>query len=301
MSKENAGTQSNKTLKIILTVLLIIIICAGIYYIYSTQEQTGGPPLSLDGAVQMQVVVIDVGQGDSILVVFDTGETMLIDAGTKSSAKKISNILDTYGIEKIDVLVATHPHADHIGGMESIVKEYQIGRIYMPDKPSSSATYKNLVSAVEENDIPVVEAYAGLDFILGPATCTIVSPQKDIKSDANNASVVIFLDYGETDFLFTGDMETKAENIVLDEGYLIDAEVLKVAHHGSSSSTSEDFLIAVSPDYAVISCGQGNSYNHPHEQTLELLSLYNIELYRTDIVGDVVFTADGRNIKVSHD
>ncbi len=301
MSKENAGTQSNKTLKIILTVLLIIIICAGIYYIYSTQEQTGSPPLSLDGAVQMQVVVIDVGQGDSILVVFDTGETMLIDAGTKSSAKKISNILDTYGIEKIDVLVATHPHADHIGGMESIVKEYQIGRIYMPDKPSSSATYKNLVSAVAENDIPVVEAYAGLDFILGPATCTIVSPQKDIKSDANNASVVIFLDYGETDFLFTGDMETKAENIVLDEGYLIDVEVLKVAHHGSSSSTSEDFLIAVSPDYAVISCGQGNSYNHPHEQTLELLSLYNIELYRTDIVGDVVFTADGRNIKVSHD
>ncbi|MFA5676410.1 MAG: MBL fold metallo-hydrolase, partial [Christensenellales bacterium] len=176
---------------------------------------------------------------------------------------------------------------------------YDIGVIYMPDMQSSSKTYKELIAAIDGKGIPVTEAYAGLDFTLGPSLCTIVSPQKDANKDANNESIVIFLDYGETDFLFTGDVEAWGEAAILSAGYIIDADVLKVAHHGSRSGTTEEFLTAVSPEYAVISCGAGNKYGHPHEETLELLRRYGVKTYRTDISGDIVFFADGRELNLA--
>lgn len=280
--------------------LLVIIICAAVYIALESNHQSGYLPLDSSERIKLEVMVMDVGQGDCILIVFDTGETMLIDAGTKSSAKVILKQLEAKGIEKIDILVATHPHADHIGGMKDVVMRYDIGCVYMPDMQSTSKTYKELIAAINEKGIPITEAYAGLDFMLGPALCTIVSPQKDANKDANNESIVIFFDYGDTDFLFTGDIEAWGEAAILNAGYIIDAEVLKVAHHGSRGSTTEDFLTAVSPVYAVISCGTGNTYGHPHEETLELLSRHGIITCRTDILGDIVFIADGYELSLSN-
>jgi competence protein ComEC len=247
----------------------------------------------------LDVLVIDVAQGDSILVTLDTGETMLIDAGDTSNTTAIREELDERSIRDIDILVATHPHADHIGGMTEIIEHYHIGMVYMPDKTSESKTYKTLEETINDRNIPLVTAYAGLSFDLGGALCTIVSPEKEADESANNESVAIFLDYEDTEFLFTGDMETKAENAVLAGGYYIDADVLKVAHHGSSSSTSGAFLDAVTPEYAVISCGEGNSYGHPHQETCDALSEFGANVLRTDQSGDILFISDGYNIEIA--
>lgn len=279
-----------------LTIVLILIVCAAVYFFLTSPpaEEAAAPAAS---AEMLQVLVIDVGQGDSILLSFENGGTMLIDAGTKQSASAVLAALERHGTQQIDILIATHPHADHIGGMSDVIAQYDIDRIYMPDMPGTSKTYQNLIGVIDEHGVEVVEAYAGLEFAFGPALCTIVSPQKNADKDANNESVVIFLDYGDTDFLFTGDMETFAEDAVLEAGYDIDAHVLKVAHHGSRSSTSEAFLRAVSPDFAVISCGEGNKYGHPHKEILQLLELFGITTFRTDLTSDILFIANGEQLE----
>lgn len=285
--------KNKRSVWILIITILFAAAALYIYYLNADDTPTGSAPNAT-----LDVLVIDVGQADSILVTMSTGEAMLIDAGDSSSKEAIFEELDERNISKIDFLVATHPHADHIGGMQSVIERYDVGMIYMPDMTSESKTYKSLKQTIDDKDIPVTEAYAGEQFSLGAAQCTIVSPGKDDDIDANNESVVIFLDYMDTECLFTGDMEEKAEEEVLADGYMIDADILKVAHHGSSTGTSEDFLNAVSPDYAVISCGEGNTYGHPHEQTLDMLSKYGLDPYRTDISGDILFTSDGHTIQV---
>lgn len=279
-----------------LSMVLVIIVCAAIYFLLTSPapKEAAAPALASES---LHVMVIDVGQGDSILLSFESGETMLIDAGTKQAAGAVLAALESSGIEQIDILIATHPHADHIGGLSDVIARYDIDLIYMPDMQGTSKTYQNLVSIIDEKGIEVTEAYAGLEFEFGAAVCTIVSPQKDADKDANNESVVVFLDYGDTDFLFTGDMETFAEDAVLEAGFDIDAHVLKVAHHGSRSSTSEAFLRAVSPEFAVISCGEGNKYGHPHSETLSILEYFGITTFRTDISGDILFIADGQQLQ----
>ena len=249
-------------------------------------------------AAALSVTFIDVGQADSALVTLSTGEVMLIDAAESSDTGGICNELDERGITQIDVLISTHPHNDHIGGMQSIIESYNVGRIYMPDMASDSNTYEKMMNAIEKNGIPVTEAYAGVSFSFGSASCVIVSPGKNDDKDANNESVVLWLDYDDTEFLFTGDMESWAENNLVDGGYNIEADVLKVAHHGSSSGTTEEFLRAVSPNYAVISCGDGNDYGHPHRETLDILNLFQIQSFRTDLDGDVHFISDGKALTV---
>jgi competence protein ComEC len=162
---------------------------------------------------------------------------------------------------------------------------------------SDSKTYQKLMDTIEDRDIEIITAYAGESFDLGPANCTIVSPDKNADYDANNESVMLFVDYMDTEFLFTGDAEKWAEDQVLSAGYDIDADVLKVGHHGSSTSTSVDFLKAVSPGYAVISCGKDNDYGHPHSKTIDRLSTFDIGILRTDFKGDVLFLSDGHTLK----
>lgn len=286
-----------KNLKSFISILFIVILCICVFTYLSNRNMQASDTLPPDSS-SLSVMVIDVGQGDSILVTSETGDTMLIDAGEKSSTTAIFEELDERGVTNIDILVATHPHADHIGGLQSVIESYSIGTIYMPDKKSNSKTFKNLMKAIDAHDIPIIEAYAGLSFTLGDAQCTIVSPDKNADEDANNESVTIFLDYFDTEFLFTGDMETEAEEAVLEAGYYIDADVLKIAHHGSSTGTTEEFLHNVSPDYAAISCGEDNRYGHPHKETITLLETYGLDPIRTDIVGDILFTSDGHDIQV---
>lgn len=296
-SEGESQRQKRSSMRRWMLIALLIVVCALTVYMLLTEYEEP-QPVSGDSAT-LSVLVIDVGQADSILVTMSTGEVMLIDAGESDSVDSICEELDERSIDMIDILVATHPHADHIGGMSQIIDRYEIGTIYMPDKTSTSKVYKKLIATIESHDVPVVEAYAGEEFYLGAARCTIVSPGEDDDYDANNESVAIFLDYLDTECLFTGDMEKRAEDEVLADGYYVDADILKVAHHGSSTGTSEGFLEAVSPDYAVISCGEGNTYGHPHEETLGLLTEYGLTPYRTDISGDILFTSDGYTIQVT--
>lgn len=267
-------------------------LCLVIYLITSNNSR----PASSSGAA-LSVTVTDVGQGDSILITLGD-ETMLIDAAESYESGAVLDELEKQRVDDIDILVATHPHDDHIGGLKAVIENYSVGEIYIADTPSETKTYKKLMKSINDKRIPVTEAYAGIEFSFGQASCTIVSPGKQDDYDANNESVAIFLDYMDSEFLFTGDMEQTAEDELVSSGYNIDADVLKVAHHGSSTGTSEDFLQAVSPDYAAISCGEGNVYKHPHDKTLDLLSGSGIKTYRTDISGDISFVSDGRNVNV---
>jgi len=288
---------SKRNRYILYVVLCVSILIAAALLSVNLRKQSAKPVYTANHA-QLSVLFIDVGQADSALITLSSGETMLIDAGETSDATTIAEELDERGIRDIDILVATHPHADHIGGMRSVVEHYDIGSILMPDMTSQSAVYQNLMKAVDERGIPVAEAYAGYNFSLGEAECSVVSPDADANKDMNNESVVIFLDYLDNEFLFTGDMEEWAEGALLDTSYNIDADVLKVAHHGSSTGTSPAFLNAVTPQYAVISCGEGNEYGHPHQATLNELQEAGAEIYRTDRSGDILFLSDGKTLTV---
>ena len=280
---------------ILFAIILMAAVFLTIYYIESGRTE---PALSTDNQSELSVLFIDVGQADSVLIYLSTGETMLIDAGESSEADAIREELDERRITDIDILVATHPHADHIGGMCTLIEHYDIGQVLMPDMGAKSAVYRNLMDAISSRGIPVTEAYAGYEFSLGSARCIVVSPDADADKDANNESVVIFLDFYDSEFLFTGDMEKWAENELLDAQYYIDADVLKVAHHGSSTGSSQAFLDVVTPEYAVISCGRDNKYGHPHQETLERLIAAGAEIYRTDEAGDILFLSDGKTLTV---
>ena len=295
MSKRPA-IKKQKLILLVVTLFVMIAVC--ILVIQTMNAQQLNIPASSDQQPTLSVMVIDVGQADSILVTLSTGETMLIDAGESSDDDAVFEELDERGIGDIDVLVATHPHSDHIGGMRSVVEHYRIGRMLMPDMTSQSDVYQDLIAAAEAHDIPVDEAYAGYRFSLGDAICTVVSPNAEADKDMNNESVVIFLDYNDSEFLFTGDMEEWAEDALLNSHEYVNADVLKVAHHGSFTGTSEAFLHAVTPDYAVISCGQNNKYGHPHQETLDKLKASGAVLYRTDVSGDILFLSDGKTITV---
>lgn len=279
--------------KRILFSLSLIICLSLLLYIYLSNDN------EMQAGTQdnkLIVTVIDVGQGDSVLITLGDN-AMLIDAA-QSSAPVLEELRE-HNIDDIDVLIATHPHDDHIGGMKDIVEGYDIGVVYMADTHSDTKVYRQLIEIIGERSIPIKEAYAGIEFRFGSAVCTFVSPGRYADEGANNESAALFIDYYDSEFLFTGDMEKKAEKAVLSDGYLIDADVLKAAHHGSSTGTTKEFLNAVTPDYAAVSCGAGNKYGHPHEETLELFEAYGTSVLRTDISGDITFISDGKSIEVS--
>lgn len=247
-------------------------------------------------AGNLKVHFIDVGQADSILVQAPNGKNMLIDAGeTKDNA--VMNYLKGLGISKLDAVVATHPHSDHISEMADIISSFDIGNFYMPKVSHTTQTFADMANALKNKGIKATEAVAGnwigLDENLG---CDIVAPNSSNYEGLNNWSAVIHLSYGNTSFLFTGDAEALSEEEILNNGLDIKSDVLKVGHHGSSTSTSSDFLKAVNPKYAVISYGEDNDYGHPHSETVEKLN--NIKTYKTATDGNIVFTSDGKNITV---
>ena len=244
----------------------------------------------------LNVHFLDVGQGDSIFIELPDEKTMLIAAGENYHGEGIINYIGDCGYSKIDYLVATHPHADHIGSMGYIVRNMDIGSVYMPKAEANTKTYENLLESISDKGLKITSAKAGLtiaeesDYIIN-----VVAPVIIDESDLNNSSAVIKLTYKNNSFLFTGDAEKKELETITDD---ISADVLKVGHHGSNTSTTEEFLYEVCPKYAVISVGEGNEYGHPHKETLRLLEEFNCELYRTDIDKTVVFSSDGNTISV---
>ena len=312
--------QRNGLLSLFVTLLVAIIVVAGLMYFLDitpydvdrfltgifTGETTDaaqgsvGSTLPKDGL--LSVTVIDCGNADSIFVRTAGGKTMLIDAGESDDFEKIDEFLQSAGVEKIDVLVATHPHNDHIGSMANVVKSYDIGEMYLPRVTHDTKTYEKMAKAVLEKGVTVHAAKggAGATIDLGSdVTLTILAPLSDEYSDLNDYSIVLRLEYGDTVFLFTGDIESKAEKELL-SAYpeLLACDVLKVPHHGSDTSTSEAFLAAAHPTYAAITCEYASDYGHPSEEVTDRLTEHGVTYYRCDENGNIAFYSDGSQIQV---
>ncbi|GLI50855.1 hypothetical protein TSYNTROOL_09410 [Tepidanaerobacter syntrophicus] len=246
---------------------------------------------------QLKVHFIDVGQADSILIQTPEGKVMLIDAGNNEDGDFVVSYLKSQGVEKIDVLVGTHPHEDHIGGMDDVIYSFNIGKIYMPKVASTTRTYEDVLTAIKSKNLKVSTAKAGVTIDIDPKIkIEMLAPNSETYDDLNNYSAVIRITYGKTAFLFEGDAESLSEKEMLKKGYDLKADVLKIGHHGSSSSTTSEFLAAVSPKYAVISVGKNNDYGHPAKTTMDKLKNENIIVYRTDECGTITATSDGANV-----
>lgn len=246
----------------------------------------------------LTVSFLDVGQGDSILIELPDGNTMLIDASESDQAEGIIDYIEGRGHDTLDYVVATHPHADHIGGMREVLEAFDVGEIWMPDADSDTKTYENLLETVAEKEIPLHVAAAGKTILSTESLAIdLVAPCSKEYDDLNDYSAVIRLTYGKTRFIFTGDAEAHSEEEILASGVSLSADVLKLGHHGSSTSSSEAFVKAVDPKWGIISCGEGNSYGHPHRETLDKFADLGIELLRTDLLGTIVMTSDGETVK----
>nr|WP_207758175.1 ComEC/Rec2 family competence protein [Clostridium sardiniense] len=243
---------------------------------------------------------INVGQGDSELIQVN-GKNMLIDAGPRANEKDIISYLDKLKIKKLDYVIATHPHEDHIGNMDDIINKYEIGKFYAPKVENTTKTFENMVKALKKKNLKINVIKEGTDTIdLGKNTkVSVYSPKADgygKNTSLNDYSPIIKVEYGNNSFLFTGDAEKTEENYVLEKGYNLKADVLKLGHHGSSTSTTEQFLKAVNPSIGIISCGVDNTYGHPHKETLKKLNKYKVKIYRTDKDGDIVLESNGTTI-----
>lgn len=246
---------------------------------------------------ELKVHFLDVGQGDSIFIELPDNKTMLIDASEKEYADRITTYIYSCGYNSLDYVVATHPHSDHIGGMADVIGSFSVGNVILSPATHTTKTYTNMLTAIDNSGAKVTLGTAGTElFSDGDLSAVVIAPVTEDYSDLNNSSVMIMLTYGDRKFLFTGDAEEEEERTVTAD---IDCDVLKVGHHGSSTSTGSAFLTAASPEYAVISCGAGNSYGHPHTETIDKLKKAGVNIYRTDLQGDIVMTCDGKNITVN--
>jgi len=257
-------------------------------------KETNAPAVPITG--NMKVHFLDVGQGDSIFIELPNKETMLIDAGNNADGNGVVSYIKNKGYKSITYLVASHPHSDHIGGMTTVVQGLNIKAIYMPKATHTTKTYEDLLTTIQNKGLKIKTAKAGVSIInSSDLKLDIVAPNSDSYENLNDYSAVLKLSYKEKSFLFTGDAETISLNEIKSN---IKADVLKVGHHGSSTSTSYTFLSKVSPKYAVISVEKGNSYGHPTDATLNKLKSASIQVYRTDEVGTVIVTTDGSKITV---
>ena len=244
----------------------------------------------------LEVHYIDVGQGDATLIKCGS-HAMLIDGGNNNKGTTVQLYLKKQGVESLDYVIGTHPDADHIGGLDVIVYKYNCDTVIMPDYEKDTKTYQELVDVIHDKNMKITYPVVGEQYALGEAKFTIIAPNSNsYGGNANDYSVAILLEYGKNRFLFTGDAEEASEAEMLTNGIDISADVYKVAHHGSRSASTQEFLNAVHPKYAVISCGEGNSYGHPHAEVLNRLRSLGVEVFRTDEQGSIIASSDGENI-----
>lgn len=256
-------------------------------------HSANGLPQETDS--RLEVHFMDVGQGDATLISCD-GYYMLIDAGNNDKGTAVWSYLKQQGVERLDYVIGTHPDADHIGGLDVVLYKFDCGTVIMPEVENDTRTYEDVVQAMEEKEYPVTCPMVGETYSLGEASFTVIAPNKDYELDMNASSVGILVEHGENRFLLTGDAEEEAEEDILENGIDISADVYKAGHHGSKTASTEEFLNAVNPEYAVISCGEGNSYGHPHAEVLNRFRSMGIDVFRTDEQGTVVAVSDGREI-----
>ena len=241
----------------------------------------------------IKVHFLDVGQGDSILIQ-TPNKAILVDGGTASAGQTVINYIKAQGITKLDAVVATHPHEDHIGGLVKVIPAFPVTNFHMPNKSHTTRTFENLIGVVNQSGAKRIQAKAGVAFELDGIKAKFIAPNSTSYSSLNDYSAVLKITHGSNAFLLTGDAESRSEQEMIGAG--LKADVLKVGHHGSNSSTTSSFLKAVSPKAAVISAGRGNSYGHPHQEVLNRLQNAGVEVYRTDEQGMIIATSDGQKV-----
>lgn len=260
-----------------------------------TPEPTTPAPTPTPIVEELKVHFIDVGQGDAILI--DLGEIeILIDGGGKSPG--VVAYLNDYIDGAIEVMVATHPHADHIGGLIAVLDSFEVEEIWLNGDTSTSKTYQEFMSRVNSEGVSIHEAMRGQSIEVDILYLLILHPIKPLVDDTNNNSIVLRLSYGSINFLFTGDAEKEAEASILESGLPVQADILKVGHHCSRTSSSAQFLEAVKPEVAVYMAGEDNRYGHPHQETINTLTSVGAKIYGTDIYGNIIVTTDGEAFSI---
>ncbi|BDR67186.1 metallo beta-lactamase superfamily hydrolase [Clostridium tetani] len=246
-------------------------------------------------AGNLKVHYIDVNQGDSILIQQD-GHNMLIDAGTNATETAVVSYLKHQGVTKLDYVIGTHPHEDHIGGLEKVIDTFQVDKVFMPEINHTTQTFKSVVTSIKNKGLKISTPKVGNNYGLGNARWQILAPVSASYDNLNNYSIVTKLKFGNNSFTFTGDAESLSEGEILQKQLDISSDVINIGHHGSRTSTTQNFLDKINPKYAVISCGKGNKYGHPTQETLNKLKNKGIKVYRTDECSNVIATSDGNNI-----
>lgn len=280
--------KKSSTIKLILVLALVLL---GINHSIQAQAEENG---------YLKVSYMYVGQGDGALLESD-GRYMLIDAGPEEAGEGVTAYLRERGVTKLDYVISTHSHHDHVGGLLNVLRNFPVDQIVMTYTFDLDGTYQQFLSMIDEKQIPIINPVVGKSFMLGSAKVTIMGPDYSGYTQPNDKSVVVKVEEGNNSFLFTGDVETLAEQEMLynnkyKENFSLKADVLKVAHHGALSSTSEEFLQAVNPSISVISCGLNNAANFPRKTVLARLKYTNI--YRTDLLGTITMTSNGQEITV---
>lgn len=273
--------------------LFIILILTGC----TITDASANTNIDLNNA-PLKIHYIDVGQADSIFIELPNSETMLIDGGNNEDGDLVVNYIKNLNYDKINYLIGTHPHEDHIGGLDDVINSFDISSIYLPKisekNTPTTKTYESLLTAIKNKNLKINTAKSGKSIIASEdLNIYFLAPTDDYYEDLNNYSAVVMLKFKDNSFLFTGDAEELSENEITGN---IKADVLKVGHHGSSTSTSKNFLEKVNPQFAVISVGKDNSYGHPHDTTIKKLNSNGITILRTDELGTINFYSDGENI-----
>lgn len=291
-----------KALISLFTLIISLTACGAQSTPTATQPTEEPAPISASAATvkiadtsTLTVHFIDVGQADASLVLCD-GHSMLIDGGNAADSNLIAAYLKKQNISTLDYAICTHAHEDHVGGLSGALSVVSVNTVLAPKTEDDTRAYQNFKRKVLEQGLTIQHPSAGDGFTLGSSKVQIVGPVDENTDDLNNTSIVMKLNYGNTSFLFTGDAETDEENDIIKSGYDLSADVIKVGHHGSNTSTGYVWLREIMPKYAVISVGKNNRYGHPNEKTLSRLSDADVKLYRTDLQGDIIAVSDGNNI-----
>ena len=273
------------------TIMLVVLLCymlvhAAYVYFINPENYTEHNDI-------VSVHYIDTGQADATLIV---GEDfyVLIDAGEYQGS--VVEYLKDNGIPRLDYVIATHPHSDHIGGMADVLKEFDVKNFIMPDAVHTTASFDHMIRALDSSNADVIQAEAGYEFESGELKFMLLGPISAEYENLNNYSVVIKMMAGNTGFLFAGDAEKEVERELLNAGYDLSVDVYKVSHHGSSTSSTPEFVKALDPLLAVVSCGRENAYGHPHKETLETFGNYEVKVLRTDKDGTIIVYSDGEEI-----
>jgi competence protein ComEC len=284
-------------------ILAIAVVLAGYAgYDFASEQMgnatTGNRVADTVATGDMKVTFLDVGQGDCTIIQTED-QAMMIDAGDNHAGASVVDYLEAEGIEKLDYLILTHPDSDHIGGGDDVLENLEVDTVLMPDVSNNTMTYEEVIRDIETYEVEVIHPSVGDTYTLGDAEFTILCPDASLISqeDTNNASVGVKLVHGSNSFVMCGDAETASESAMITQfGSSLDCDVLKCGHHGSSTSTSDAFLKATDPTWAVISCGVDNDYGHPHREVLEKLKNDDVQIYRTDQMGTIIATSDGNEI-----